>query len=212
MIINNKNINLKANAFDATVNALLRLPQYKGFSRQDIVDYIDKVGTIESGGKNIYQKGTTKHGSGYYQIEDNSMDFSIKWLKQLSADSGVNIPTPSGKKAINLTKDEQMALTLAHGYGQAKAYNINMNFKDPKNTWLDTHWVGKRDATYEKKRAERSAQWDRVIDHDVIAAQKQWPISKQKTMTNAQAYESLMFNPNKVTDKNSDKYSSLIIR
>jgi hypothetical protein len=163
MLINKKNVNLgKPSILDETIDALLSLPQYKQYSRDEVVSYLDSVSYHESRGKNVKQMGGGP-ATGYFQIEQNSLPFTIEGLGILSRKSGKPITNLSAKRAMDLTREEQAALTLAHGYRQAIAYKTAMNFKDPKNTWLDTHWVGKRDNTYQRVRAERAASWDRAM-------------------------------------------------
>jgi len=148
---------------DQTIDALLSLPQYSQYKKEEVLDYLDKVSYHESRGQNVKQKGGGP-ATGYYQIEQNSLPFAIEGLQMLSKRSGKPIMNVTGKSAMELNKDEQAALTLVHGFRQGISHKTDMNFRDAKNTWLDTHWVGKRDNSYMEQRKKHAESWDRAMN------------------------------------------------
>jgi hypothetical protein len=144
---------------------------YKGYTPDQLLNVIDTIGQVESGGKNIRQfidsdfknKRTEGTGpaSGFYQIEDNSLVVAKQRLANSNTDFGLGLDLTRFNdvtQAMDLNQDDQRIMAMLNLHKAARVKGAYINPDDIRSTWLDYHWAGADD-----QREARGNHFDEVI-------------------------------------------------
>ena len=124
--------------YEDLVAAILKDPRYKGTTKAQIDEYMQRVKWHESSVLNINQKGGGP-AAGYYQIEKNSMPYAYKGLNDMLGKDYA----PWYDDIKKADPNTQAAYSLAHDWMQAKGDKKVIDFSKPMDAWLNYHWRGK---------------------------------------------------------------------